>query len=204
MSATKSPEPTEHLIRAAKSGDMEAWSLLDQRYRNVLSLFLRGRIPTGARARFDTEDVLQSAFLSAFKELDSYEYQGPGSFKAWITRILENRLRTRLRQNATQKRDADRDQRFTDRLSSEGTRGARGASTPSELFASAENYARLVEAIGSLPDDLRQVVTLHFLDKKTLAQVAEELEMSETTVGRRVARAVELIHRRLRDPDGSA
>lgn len=188
------PEPTEALVRAAKEGDMEAWMKLDQRHRHVLAMFLRGRIPEGARRRFDTEDLLQSAFLSGFRELDSYEHRGPGSFKAWMTRILENRLKSQIRGQHAQKRDA-RDERYTDRMPGAAAR----SDSPSELISSAERHARLVEAIADLPDELRDVVHMHNIDKKTLAQTAEELGISKSTVSRRAAQAIEEINRRLDD-----
>lgn len=192
---TTPPEPTQELILAAKQGDMEAWSQLDRRYRIALSLFLRGKIPSGARRRFDTEDVLQSTFLSAFSELDSYEYKGEGSFLAWMVQILRNRLRTRLRRASCEKRDHDRDRPLT-----EATDAAAGlmAASPSELFSSAENQARLMATITELPDEEREAVTMHFFDKKTFAQISRELDLPVKTVRRRVTNAIETMVRKMR------
>ncbi len=178
------PEPTQELIHAARKGDVHAWNRLDRRYRIALSLFLRGRIPTGARRRFDTEDVLQSTFLTAFRELDTYEYRGEGSFLSWMVTILRRRLTTRLRGVASEKRDLGRDRALTP--------GSEGLSaSPSELLFSPENQAQLMQAVADLPDEEREVVILHFFDKKTMAQIARDLDLPVKTVRRRVAHAVE-------------
>lgn len=180
------PEPTKELIQAARLGDVHAWNRLDRRYRIALSLFLRGRIPNGARRRFDTEDVLQSTFMTAFRELDSYEYRGQGSFLSWMVQILRRRLNTRLRTVKTEKRDIGRDQPLTP--------GSEGLSaSPSELLFSAENQALLMQAVADLPDRHREVVTLHFFDKKTRAQIARDLDISVRTVRRLVSEAIELL-----------
>ncbi|MCP3918515.1 MAG: RNA polymerase sigma factor [bacterium] len=192
---TTPPEPTQELILAAKQGDMDAWSQLDRRYRIALSLFLRGKIPSAARRRFDTEDVLQSTFLSAFSELDSYEYKGEGSFLAWMVQILRNRLKTRLRRATCEKRDTDRDRPLTEAANSAAVMMS---ASPSELFSSAENQARLMSTITELPDDEREAVTMHFFDKKTFAQIARELDLPVKTVRRRVTNAIETMVRKMR------
>jgi len=187
-------EPTEALIRSARDGDFEAWTKLDHRFRAILTLFMRGKIPTPARRKFDTDDLLQSTFLSAFKELDSYEDNGEGSFLAWLTRILQNRLSSRMRGINAQRRDARRELSYTD--SKAEHRGSAVAESPSQLLASTESMAILLQAIASLPPTYRQVATMHVLDKKTFSQIAEELNVSLATVGRRMARAIVVLKRK--------
>jgi RNA polymerase sigma-70 factor (ECF subfamily) len=187
-------EPTEELIRSAREGDYEAWTKLDHRFRAILTLFMRGKIPTPARRKFDTDDLLQSTFLSAFKELDSYENNGEGSFLAWLTRILQNRLSSRMRGITAQRRDARREQPYTD--SQQSQKGRPVAESPSQVLASTESMAMLLQAIAGLPPTYRQVATMHVLDKKTFSQIAEELNVSLATVGRRMARAIVVLKRK--------
>lgn len=181
------PDPTELLVRAAANGDLEAWAQLDARYRGVLALFLRRRIPPDARGRFDVDDLLQSAFLAAFRELGSYEYRGPGSFQAWMTSILRNRLHSKLRRRGEPRSD-------------QPIRSSAGSlPSPSEILSDAERKARLMEAVADLPEEQRQVLLLRHLDHLTIAQVAAELGIAESTVLRRLARAIEGMNRRLED-----
>ena len=50
---------------------------------------------TGVCARYlsdpdDVKDVLHDSFLHIFASMSSFEYRGPGSLKAWLTRIVIN------------------------------------------------------------------------------------------------------------------
>ena len=38
----------------------------------------------------DAQDVLQTSFISIFDNIDRFEYQGPGSLQAWMSRITTN------------------------------------------------------------------------------------------------------------------
>ena len=38
----------------------------------------------------DVKDVLQSSFLKIFTSLDSFEYRGTGSLRAWMVRVVVN------------------------------------------------------------------------------------------------------------------
>ena len=187
-------DPTRDLIEAAQRGNVEAWTQLDDRFRATLTLLMRGRVPQSARRRFDTEDVMQSAFLRAYKELDSYEYRGEGSFIKWLTQILFNRLNSRLRDESARKRDQRLEQRYTE---SQDMTDEVAVESPSEVFAEAEEYARVSLALGELPSEEREVITRHLLDRKSLAQIAEELELAPATVRRRLARGLRAISHKL-------
>jgi len=187
-------EPTDELVRAAKKGDVEAWNRLDRRYRIALTLFTRGRIPAQARSRFDTEDVMQSALLSAYRELESYEYRGEGSFYSWLTRIIRNRLNSRVRDLKARKRDAGIEQRYTE---SHALGDEPASESPSELYSTAEEHARVIEAITKLKDEQREVLTRHVIDRRTLTQVALDLGLSPTTAKRRRVVASEAFARQV-------
>ena len=189
-------EPTQELIQAARKGDTQAWSCLDQRYRVALTLFMRGRIPGQARSRFDTDDLLQSAFLSAFRELDSYEYRGEGSFLAWLTRILESRLQNRMRRDTAQARDVMRNERYSTEHAM--TAGGSAAPSPSEIFSRAEDQARLLQAVSELDEERREIITQHFFDKRPLAAIAREQGRDVKTVRKRLSEAITALLNELR------
>ena len=177
------PEPTEEIIRAAKDGDMEAWRSMYERYRNVLKLLVRSRVPASTRRRYDADDALQSAFLSAFREIDSYEYRGEGSFLAWITQILQRRIASRTR----------RVEDLAAHQSGPVSVGPDSGPSPSEACSRAEQTAHLLQAMGDLPERERQVLTLRFFDKQTIEQIATEMGVSQSTVSRLLERGVLLL-----------
>ncbi|MFT4537662.1 MAG: RNA polymerase sigma factor (sigma-70 family) [Planctomycetota bacterium] len=188
-------EPTQDLIAAAKAGDVSAWNQLDGRFREALKLFMRGRIPQHAKRQFETDDVLQSGMLLAFRELSSYEYRGKGSFYGWLTRILHNRLTSRMRSMGAQCRDNQREN-YSQELNEALASGWLEAS-PSELAAEAERLATLVEAISTLEEDEREILLMHFFDKRSITAISSELELSPRTIKRKLSVALEQLGRRV-------
>ncbi len=76
----------QQIIRLFRRGDASAMDRLYAVYANTL---------TGVCARYiadddDLKDVLQESFIKIFTKVDSFEYRGKGSFKAWMTRIVVN------------------------------------------------------------------------------------------------------------------
>lgn len=54
-----------------------------------------------------------------------------------------------------------------------------------------ERYSRFaVQAVGSLPEKYRQVIEGYYLEGKTMRQIADELGLHKSTVGRRRRAAV--------------
>lgn len=189
--------PTEELIEAARAGDLEAWNRLDERSRETLALFLRGRIPTAARRRFDTEDMLQSALLSAFDQLDSFEYRGEGSFERWIRKLVLNRLNGKLRQQYAGKRDVRLDEELSDAAPRHPQQHE--PESPSQVYSRAEGAARLLQCIAELPRAERDVIKMVVFDRRPLERIAQDLELSVRQVRHHRRRALEAIRRRMKD-----
>src|SRR5580704_4795411 len=80
------------LIAAAKLGDGAAIAELFERHYPS-SLGVARRI---LRSEEESQDAVQSAYLSAFRHLRSF--RGDAAFKTWITRIVTNHCLMRLRQ----------------------------------------------------------------------------------------------------------
>src|SRR5262245_29001662 len=82
--------PDADLVRQAQQGDLDAYTGLVQRYREGMqryALHLLGN-------REEAEEALQATFIRAFRAVRQCEQ--PDRFRAWLTRILVNRCRTRL------------------------------------------------------------------------------------------------------------
>lgn len=79
------PDPQDlKWIRAARKGDQDAFTALYQKYhRRLYNCFLRSNGD-------NTEDVVQEAFLMAFRKLD--HYKGDSQFFTWLYRIAVNAM----------------------------------------------------------------------------------------------------------------
>lgn len=83
---TKSPD--RDLVAAAIRGDVDAFAELSRRYRDTYSRFAVRMVGN----RDDAEDVLQSAFIRAYRALD--RCRDPDRFGGWLYQIVANECRS--------------------------------------------------------------------------------------------------------------
>ena len=74
------------LLKLVRSGDSSGMRLFYERYVGYLTAVC-SRYVVG---RSDVKDILQEAFIKIFKGLESFEYRGEGSVRAWASRIVVN------------------------------------------------------------------------------------------------------------------
>jgi RNA polymerase sigma-70 factor (ECF subfamily) len=89
------------LVERARLGDSQAREQLAQRCIEALRRFASGRVPRTARARLDTDDLVQTAVMRAFERLHSFEHRGHGSFLAHLRTIVLNAIRDEARRLAS-------------------------------------------------------------------------------------------------------
>ena len=91
---TDHPEPaSDHaLVRAARLGDEDAFGELVDRHGPGMLRYAR-RLVNGSDA--DASEVVQEAFISAWKSLDSF--RGDSSLRTWLFRLVHRRAVDLLR-----------------------------------------------------------------------------------------------------------
>jgi RNA polymerase sigma-70 factor (subfamily 1) len=152
-------------------------------------------MPPELERRLDSSDVIQEALCDAVKHFEQFEYRGEGSFRAWLGRILQNRVRMEFNFHlAREKRSARREVALPQAGPSEsGVQGwtmpAEGTS-PSNAASLREERERLQRALAGLPEDYRTVIRAVKLEGKGLAEVAAEMGRSENAVKKLLARAL--------------
>lgn len=113
-----------------------------------------------------SEDVLQEAFVSAFQHLHSY--QGRASFGAWLKKIVVNKAISHLRKQQVQFDEID------ERLDVPEENGL----DEMELVLKVETVK---SAIMKLPNGFRVVFSLYLLEGYDHKEIAEILDISEST-----------------------
>jgi RNA polymerase sigma-70 factor (ECF subfamily) len=81
----------EELVKLAKKGDQDAFGKLMLRYQNKIYRLARRMTETDE----DAEDVLQEAFVKAFRSLKGFK--GRSKFSTWLYRITVNLALMKLR-----------------------------------------------------------------------------------------------------------
>lgn len=114
----------------------------------------------------EAEDVLQEAFISAFKNLN--RYRGDSTFGAWLKRIVVNKAINSVKRKKMERFPED------DQLE-----------VPQEPSDEIRDFPFTVEkvrsAIQKLPDGYRMVLSLYLLEGYDHVEIAEILGISEST-----------------------
>jgi RNA polymerase sigma-70 factor (ECF subfamily) len=165
----------DDLIRETLEGHREHFGYLMRKYKDSL-YDLACRILGNAQ---EAEDVLQDAFMEAFRHLKSFNHKA--RFSTWLYSIVLNRVRNRLRRNKTihwQSLDAPI--------------GPDPDGAPLELPDRGPSVTRLVEGrltleavasgIQTLPLQYRTIFILHYMQNLPLQDVALRLDRPVGTV----------------------
>jgi RNA polymerase sigma-70 factor (ECF subfamily) len=74
------------------------WRRLDKLYRPLLRAWVaRAGVPAS-----DVEDLVQDVFFVVSREIAGFEWRGQGAFRAWLRKILANRVRDYFRRQKYQ------------------------------------------------------------------------------------------------------
>jgi len=178
----------QSLVERAQAGDEEAYAILVRRYSPSMVRLARMYVPTAALA----EDVVQETWVAVLRGLERFE--GRSSFKTWLFRILVNRAKTRgVREHrsipfASLGGDSGEDGDDGPTVAPERF-GRDGAWTsaprnweddPVQALDAKEAHRIVLEAIDTLPERQKVVITMRDLDGLSSEEVRNALDLSET------------------------
>ena len=149
----------QELIEKCSRGDQRAQSELYRAYyKSMYNVSLR---ITGNA--YDAEDAMQEAFLSAFRNMASYE--GKVSFGAWLRKIVINRSLDCLKKRRV------RFVEVTERNAGPEEEGS---------YLGEIDVTRIQKAIQTLPDGFRVVLSLHLLEGYDHEEISQILHISNS------------------------
>lgn len=174
---------TVHRILQAQSGDRDA---LDELFR-ILQRPLYGYLwrLTGDRAQ--AEDLLQDVFLLVHRKLRWL--RDPSLFGAWVYRIASREAMKRMTAERRSRSATDLDVVVEDM-----------AASPVPDTFMPELLPRLPELVAQLSPASRVVIVLHYLQEKSLSEVADILGISHGTTKSRLAYGLAALRRLTRAP----
>jgi RNA polymerase sigma-70 factor (ECF subfamily) len=172
------------LVAFARDRDQMAFRAIMQRFNQRLFRVARAVMGNDDEA----EDVLQTAYLSAFRGISSF--RGDARLLTWLTTITLNEARGRLRQR--------RPTLELTMLDHESHRvvpfpGMTSVPSPEAEAGRAEVRAVLEAAVDALPTDFRIVFILREVDGCSTEEAAAQLSIPEATVKTRLFRARRLL-----------
>jgi len=172
----------EQAVDRARAGDQHAYALLVARYGALAhrTAYLLG-------AGDEAEDVVQEAFVKAYRGLGSFRPGAP--FRPWLLRIVANET-SNLHRGARRRRSLEL------RLA-EPEESTRAPAEPEYAAVAADARARLLAAVGAMSYRDRQVLTCRYFLDLTEAETAEVLAWPRGSVKSRLSRAITKLRRSL-------
>jgi len=172
-------------LGAAAAGDMDALAALLREHGPEVRRRLH--ISSVWRGVLDPADLMQVTYLEAFLRLDQLEARTSETFVAWLTRLAQNNLLDGIKELERQKRP---DPRARIRSGSSDSSGSTllahlcnsSTETPSRDAAGKESQQALAAALEQLPPPYAEVVRLHDLEGRPVAEVAAMLGRSPGAV----------------------
>lgn len=168
------------LLEAIRSGEREALRRLYERYSGYAMAIGLRYLPEGDEVR----DVLQDSFVRILTSIGQFNYHGEGSLKSWVSRIVSNRSVDYLREH----------QRFRvvsgipDEPDEEEEPDVGGV--PPDV---------LTKMIGRLPVNYRMVLNLYVFEQRSHREIAQLLDIKESTSSSLFFRAKKMLARMIKD-----
>lgn len=184
-------EDETSLIRRALKGDGKAKYEIYQKYVRYLSAICSRYISDDE----DVRDILQDAFLKIFSSLQDFRYQGQGSLKAWMGKIVLNESLKFLRKNSkmTLVGLSDKEDILPDEDSLSGNLAADDIRT--DDIPSSEIHRMIRE----LPDGYRAVFNLYVIEGLSHREIASRLGIREASSASQLHRAKALLATKIRE-----
>lgn len=186
---TKTPEERKQshiedlsLARQAAAGNDDAFSVIVDRYsRLVYNVALRS-----LSSPEDAADVSQETFLKAWRSIGSF--RGDCSLSTWLCRIALNcccdHARAAKRHRVLSLTVGEEDEEKIMDIPDTDVH-----IMPEEELTRQAEIAAVREAIDSLPEDMRQIITLRDINDLSYAEIANVLGLEMGTVKSRINRA---------------
>ena len=126
----------------------------------------------------DAQDVVQEAYLRAFKSFSGFH---GSNGRGWLLTIVRNTSYTLLKKN----RAADLTTTFDEDIHASG----RESVSPAAMLEHAEDAELIKNAMNALPAEFREILTLRHQEELSYHEIGEILKIPTGTVMSRLARA---------------
>jgi RNA polymerase sigma-70 factor (ECF subfamily) len=168
----------EEIVRRVVAGERELFELLLRRYNQRIYRAVRAVL----RNPDDTEDVMQQAYVSAYRHL--HQFEGRSAFATWLTKIA-------LREAAARNKKSVALLHMVPELPGDDTMNDFPEPSPDpEARAVAADLMQHVEAeVAALPETYRSVLLLREVEGLSTEETAACLDLTTDVVKTRLHRA---------------
>ncbi len=179
-------DPETTLLEQIRHGDKKAMKELYCHYSGYLNAVCSRYIACDE----DVRDVLQESFIKIFSSIDKFCYKGDGSLKAWMSKIAVNESLTLLNKKeklAIVQYGSDIPDTIDDNDDDEGP-------------DTGDIPVRAIQAmIRKLPTGYRTVFNLYVFEGKSHKEIAEMLNLKESSSASQLHRAKALLAKMIQE-----
>lgn len=165
----------DNLINNIRRGNSDSFAVIVERYKlQIYNLMYRY-----SGSAEDAADMTQDVFCKAFEGLGQYERQK--SFFAWLYTLALNYARDWVRKRNT------REQTIV-KLSQQSV--ASEFEMPERRLETVQQTQGLLAALGMIAEDRREMVLLRYRHERSIKEISEIFEITESAVKMRIKRAL--------------
>ena len=175
------------LVRRALARDGRAFRAIMTRYNQRLYRLARGVLGRASEA----EDVVQEAYLRAFRNLDTF--RGDSALSTWLSRIVINEALGRLRKAKREGKVMDLETVQAEIIQFPGN----ASDDPERTMAQRQILHLVEEATDKLPAAFRSVFVARVIEGLSMEETAELLGIKPQTVKTRLHRARQMVRQEL-------
>jgi RNA polymerase sigma-70 factor, ECF subfamily len=190
-------------IAAARRGEARAVDSLFARNMAPLVAFIRARAGRAITARESAVDIAQSVFREVLVDAEKIRLEGEGAFRNWLFMQATRKVLDRAKFHGRDRRDVSREVAIPEAGPAADALLACYATiaSPSRHAVAREELARFETAVQQLPEAQRDAVTMSRLMGLEYAQIAEQMDTTESAVRGLVARGLAALSSLLDDDD---
>ena len=172
----------EKLALMCKQADPQARKALYERYGGMLMAICTRYTGDSESAR----DVLHDGFIRIFQSMDKFTYQGEGSLKAWLSRVIVNEALGYLRRRAVKTQQ----EVLVDEIPDTEEEDDGVSDIPRSV---------LMKFIRELPEGYRSVFNLYVFEEKSHKEIGKLLGITEHTSSSQFYRAKSLLIKKINE-----
>jgi len=182
-------EEDSSLIGRVLAGDDQGYQVLMERYSPMVLGFLCGKIGPNS----DCEDLLQEAFLTAYRSLGGLHERN--RFGPWLMKIVRNKCVDFQRKEMARPHivNLDQEPNATDDIVS----GSSGESLdgPAAKASLAETRALVLDSLAKLGDKYRTILYMRLIAEESPQDIARHLGLKQSAVRMRLMRGLKQLRR---------
>ena len=167
----------DEVVRQVQAGDRDAYRLLVE----DLEREVRGFVAAHASSLELVDEVVQSAFVEAYRNLHVYELRG--TFASWVKGFARNLLKRELAQRA---RLVSTDQEALDSLVSSSSLDELADERAAD--SRREDLARIERCLAALTPRARLMVQRRFVEQVPINRIAQQFKQTRAAIANALSR----------------